>query len=744
MYPLAGPSRLAASVPTAGSSNESTRLPTKHAHAQALGRGRLDLENQRYIFNERSLAKLFAQNCNMDSPGADGEVVDGTALAVPRTVTVTRPPSLSDFSIISPPGSPRQSLDTLQDTPTCGTPFTNAFATQGRRNIAHTFSGSGYLTPTSSSTHGLGLHFGPTTSRRLRTPSPSKGALSRIWDAFASPARSSSRGRKGKGKGYRSFEETFDYRDMDPLDGEEGELIDEACFIDVKAVTGIDILSALPPELALNVLLHLDLPSIVACLSVSRTWRAFAEDNAVWRALFDARDGWRVDLSRWSKTLVLAQSVPIVEAGTVDCTHRRLSMRSMRSMGSSRTTKSSTTRRINYSLSFSKLPISPEDIPAPLMIDWRKLFQSRLELDRRWASAEPRVLRLSGHSDSVYCLEFDSKRIITGSRDRSIKVWALNTGKLLGTFKGHDGSVLCLKFDKDWDLDGRESSDADSMTSSCVRRRAQPGLLVSGSSDCTIKVWDLFSSKPKANALEEVRAEVRAVLRGHAGGVLDLKIDDRWIVSCSKDAIIRVWDRETLTPHCELRGHDGPVNAVGLQNGRVVSASGDGKMMMWDVLTGQHLRTFDGHDRGLACIDFKEDLIVSGSNDCKIKVWSASTGECLQTLSGHDSLVRALAFDPASGRLVSASYDRTVKMWDLRTGRMVRELKNSHISHIFDVKFDVRRIVRFYTPRFMDSHRCIHPPSNTSADISWTLSVVHHGYVLYLDTGSRQTVAYPI
>lgn len=102
---------------------------------------------------------------------------------------------------------------------------------------------------------------------------------------------------------------------------------------------------------------------------------------------------------------------------------------------------------------------------------------------------------------------------------------------------------------------------------------------------------------------------------------------------------------------------------------------------------------------------------MSGSNDCKIKLWSASTGECLRTLVGHEALVRALSFDPRSGRLVSASYDKTVKLWDLGSGmqftyasnvcfltctigKMIREFTNTHTSHIFDVKFDVARIVR--------------------------------------------------
>lgn len=105
---------------------------------------------------------------------------------------------------------------------------------------------------------------------------------------------------------------------------------------------------------------------------------------------------------------------------------------------------------------------------------------------------------------------------------------------------------------------------------------------------------------------------------------------------------------------------------------------------------------------------------MSGSNDCKIKVWSASTGECLRTLVGHEALVRALSFAPRSGMLVSGSYDKTVKVWDLYNGlssllnlkleltsrfslvgKLIREFKNTHTSHIFDVKFDVARIVRF-------------------------------------------------
>lgn len=88
------------------------------------------------------------------------------------------------------------------------------------------------------------------------------------------------------------------------------------------------------------------------------------------------------------------------------------------------------------------------------------------------------------------------------------------------------------------------------------------------------------------------------------------------------------------------------------------------------------------------------DIIVSGANDAMIKVWSAASGECLLTLGGHDALVRALSYDPPSGRLVSASYDMTIKVWDLVKGKLVRDFRDVHKSHIFDVKFDVSRIIR--------------------------------------------------
>jgi len=262
-------------------------------------------------------------------------------------------------------------------------------------------------------------------------------------------------------------------------------------------------------------------------MSVSRTWRALSGDNAVWRELFYGRE-WDIDLQRarargWTPSTidnVSGCSFPMSPGGgggTSRMGHviEEWGRRRLTSQTTARSSILSPQRLSSPSWRYSKeLTINESGEVAPLTLDWRSLYKNRVALDRRWAHEEPKVARISGHADSVYCLEFDSTRIITGSRDRSIKVWSLQTGKLLATFRGHAGSVLCLKFDKDWDVNGAGEEEV------------QPGFMVSGSSDCSVCVWDI-----RVGDGGEIEAEIRAILNGHSGGVLDLRIDENWIVS---------------------------------------------------------------------------------------------------------------------------------------------------------------------------------------------------------------------
>lgn len=136
-------------------------------------------------------------------------------------------------------------------------------------------------------------------------------------------------------------------------------------------------------------------------------------------------------------------------------------------------------------------------------------------------------------------------------------------------------------------------------------------------------------------------------LVGHGGGVLDVSIVQRRIVSASRDATVRVWDIVSGKEVQRLQGHAGPVNALQSVEGdsedpRVLSASGDGTLRLWNVISGECLRVFVGHARGLACARWDGDYIYSGGQDTQLKVWNIHTGACVATLPGHTDLIRTV------------------------------------------------------------------------------------------------------
>ncbi|KAF9575961.1 hypothetical protein EC968_000924 [Mortierella alpina] len=378
---------------------------------------------------------------------------------------------------------------------------------------------------------------------------------------------------------------------QDWIEQERARLVDQLYALLLEGPR-IDMLSKLPYEIATYILYFVDIPGLAKVAVISKAWNRLASDNEVWKSAFLCQRHWRI-------------SIP---------------------------------HRLD---------------PLYLTLNWKQLCHDHKELDSRWKTA-PYKRKLLGHQESVYCIQFDRTKIVTGSRDRTIKFWDLVSHQCTHTLTGHSQSVLCLQFNE--------------------------RIMVSGSSDNTIIVWDMETRKPVSR------------LYGHTAGVLDVCFDDQYIISCSKDTHIKVWDVHTMVHLKTMAGHRGPVNAVQLHQGQVVSASGDGLVKLWDVATGLCVRDFIGHERGLACVQFDGTTIVSGSNDKTIRIWEAATGKCIRILTGHENLVRTLHF--AHNRIVSGSYDYTVKVWDMTTGECTLDLDNGHASWVFDVQFSSSRIIR--------------------------------------------------
>ncbi|KIM19886.1 hypothetical protein M408DRAFT_172127 [Serendipita vermifera MAFF 305830] len=270
----------------------------------------------------------------------------------------------------------------------------------------------------------------------------------------------------------------------------------------------------------------------------------------------------------------------------------------------------------------------------------------------------------TGHSDLVDCVAFspDGRRVVSGSWDRTIRIWDAETGDLvIQPLQGHEFSVNFIAVSPD----GRR--------------------VVSGSADMTIRIWDA-----------ETGDLVIQPLRGHDSGVNSVAFspNGRRIVSGSHDKTVRIWDSETGDLVTQpLQGHEDSVNSVAFapDGRRIVSGSSDKTVRIWDAEAGDlvpHL--LQGHEASVWSVAFSPDgrRIVSGSYDKTVRLWDAETWDLVpQLLQGHDREVTSVAFSPDGRHVVSGCCDGTVRIWNVATGDPVTGPFQGHEDSVWSVAF---------------------------------------------------------
>ncbi|XP_032241718.1 probable E3 ubiquitin ligase complex SCF subunit sconB isoform X2 [Nematostella vectensis] len=263
-----------------------------------------------------------------------------------------------------------------------------------------------------------------------------------------------------------------------------------------------------------------------------------------------------------------------------------------------------------------------------------------------------RVRRLQGHMDVVLCLQFDRRRVVTGSSDRTIRMWDVRSGRSIRKMKGHKGGVRCLQFDNE--------------------------RIISGSWDMTIMVWHI------------VKFTRLHVLYGHKGCVSCLRFDENTLVSGSHDSTIRVWDMRTWECVLVLQGHEGAVSCLEFDAPFVLSGSADKTIKLWNVESGDCLNTLRGHADAVTSVKVIGELILSGSADGMILFWDLDSGHCEAAIQAHEGPVHSLSY--ANDHFFSAGGDNMIKEWDVGTCTCLRTLQG-HRGPVQDVMVAGRRIV---------------------------------------------------
>lgn len=217
-------------------------------------------------------------------------------------------------------------------------------------------------------------------------------------------------------------------------------------------------------------------------------------------------------------------------------------------------------------------------------------------------------------------------------------------------------------------------------------------LLVSGSTDQTIRLWNLKTGQ----TLHQ--------FKGHQAAVNTVAIspNGRKLISGSLDRTILAWNLNSRTMTDRFFSHsgspyshrDGEVYAVAYSpDGNIIaSGSADHTLKLWNQRNGELLYRLYEHTDVVLCVTFtqpdlsipplkihpdscpKASFFASGSADGKIKIWQFGRFRSLRTLIGHHDQVCCLAISQDQTILASGSVDQTVKLWNFQTGELLTTL----------------------------------------------------------------------
>ena len=301
-------------------------------------------------------------------------------------------------------------------------------------------------------------------------------------------------------------------------------------------------------------------------------------------------------------------------------------------------------------------------------------LQEQCQSGLRWKNAK--VKNFAQHSDAVGSVAFspDGLMLASGSKDKTIQIWDLATGKSIRTFPGDSSTIWSVAFDSIgtklatgtgfwrvmlWDLKTGQATRTLDHTASVWSVALSPDgqLIASGSGDKTTKISDATTGALIYN------------LPDHTDFVYSVAFtpDGKSLVSASKDKKITIVDVATGNLLKTLEGHGDQVRSVAVTpDGKtIVSGSYDESIKIWNLETGDLMRSIKGHSDDIVSVAISPDgkFIASGSKDKTIKIWDLATGELLNTLTGHTDEVYVVTFSPDGKTIASGSKDNTIKLW---------------------------------------------------------------------------------
>jgi WD40 repeat protein/serine/threonine protein kinase len=298
---------------------------------------------------------------------------------------------------------------------------------------------------------------------------------------------------------------------------------------------------------------------------------------------------------------------------------------------------------------------------------------------------------LVGHQTGALALAFshDGSLLASGSADKTIKIWDVDSERELIPLLGHKQTVTAVAFfPKDdqlasvgldgkimlWKLtrsgpDRRPSLenaselyayDDDRLYALSIHKNGRQ-LAAAGSKGC-IYLWDVVERKPKPPLVDH---EI-----GREKGVYALAYSPNQYVlaSASADGNVRWWNPLSVEFTFKDKSEStGQLRSVAFSSdGRLMAAGGDPRhVTFWSMDDWKSKFTIAGHPLTVRSVAFSPDfkIIATACDDAKVRLWDTLTGQLFYALQGHTDRINAVAFSPDGMTLASSDQQGRILLW---------------------------------------------------------------------------------
>ena len=169
----------------------------------------------------------------------------------------------------------------------------------------------------------------------------------------------------------------------------------------------------------------------------------------------------------------------------------------------------------------------------------------------------------------------------------------------------------------------------------------------------------------------------------------DPETHPQWLLSCSRDKTVRLWNLEIWQCMVVYKGHDRCVYDVkwGPFGHYFLTGGADRTLRLWRTDNAAYQRLFVGHDDDVDVVAWHPNsaYVFSGSADKKVRMWAVSNGFPVRLFTGHTGNITSMACSPNGKLLASADDQGVIIIWDLAPGRLLKRMRGHARGGVWSV-----------------------------------------------------------